>query len=831
MVVIFKYALSSIRDKKARAALIIIAIMLSATLLFVSVSLSDTLIELYKERMRQISGTAELMVTSNDNDLLDKEILNEITSKYKEQYDYAVGIFNYKGVYKEENKEISLLGINLEDLEKYNSITLDSGTLEKNLESDEIIISNRTAARFNINLGDEIVLNLNKVESKYKVSGIAQNKGLFLDESEQIYSIVDHQGLNEKLNINEKYNIIFLKTNSRTEILNFQKELQQAFTEINVDEPFTIGEIENQVNRIAMPLMLVTIVISLISIYIIYSSFKVITLEKLSIIGVFRSVGASKSKANQIFIIESIIYGLIGGTLACAFGIGILYLVSYISLPEDIRVTTNIKLNLSYIRLIATMGISIFISLISCLMPIFKVSSNSIKSIIFNEEKYKKSLGVKGYILGLVFVVGSIILPRIVDSGSLLVISMISIILAIVGIVILVEPLLKLMVNVLSIIFKNTRKGVVNMSLNNVLTNESIINSIRLLAIGIATLLMINTISSSVGTEVLNFYKNIAKYDLEYKTNFLDEDRVQAIQEMNDIESVMPIYQGNDIGVVDHNDTISLIESVDKDRFTEYWNIVFYDDIDELFSKLEEGDNIILTTILRDRYNLSVGDEIILEFAKNQKTFKIIGFVYTLNENGSYALTSNESAKNFFDLSYYSDLYVNLKEHNYYQFEKELKNTYGDEEYVVNLKDEVTEEKMNANKQLFTILSSVSILALIIGIIGISNNQIISYFQRRKFLAIFRSIGMNKTQIAIMLLIESIITGIIGGIIGNIAGYIMITIVPFVMKGIKLPIPLHINYQLFIIYLFGALIIIIMSSIIPMIKEKKATIIESIKYE
>ena len=557
MGIIIKYAIDSIRDRKARAILIIIAIMLSSTLLFVSLSLSDTLIDLYKERMRQFSGTAELMITSkNKNDLIDKQVLENIHDDYKDKYDYTIGVLNYTSNYKQANKEISLLGIKMDDLKKFNPITLEEGNIDGQLQDDEIIISSRTAKRYNINLKDEIKLYINNTEKIYKVVGIAQNKGIFLDESEVIYSIVSFDGMNKYLGQDEKCNIIFFKTSINSDVIKLQREMQQSYDSLKIEEPFTIEEIDEQVNRIATPLLLVTIVIALISVYIIYSSFKVITMEKISTIGIFRSVGASKYKANLIFIIESLFYGFIGGILACILGIGILYLVSYLSIPIDLRSSVDINLNFNYIGLVITMIVSLILSLISCLIPIIRVSSMSIKSIIFNEVKAKKKTKYKMTFLGIIFIIDALIFPRNASSDMLLISSMISIILAITGIAFLVEPILKLIARICIYIFINSKKGTVNIALNNVLNNESIVNSIRLLTIGIATLLMINTVSTSVGKEVLNFYENIAIYDLEYKTTNLDQDRVEEIKKMNQVDSIMPVYQGINIEVSGMNDTI-----------------------------------------------------------------------------------------------------------------------------------------------------------------------------------------------------------------------------------------------------------------------------------
>lgn len=86
-----------------------------------------------------------------------------------------------------------------------------------------------------------------------------------------------------------------------------------------------------------------------------------------------------------------------------------------------------------------------------------------------------------------------------------------------------------------------------------------------------------------------------------------------------------------------------------------------------------------------------------------------------------------------------------------------------------------------------------SLLALLIGIFGVFNNLIISFLERRRSLAVLRSVGMSKNQALKMFFIEALTGGLIGGIIGALCGYILISISPLILRAIAglLGIPLH----------------------------------------
>ena len=55
------------------------------------------------------------------------------------------------------------------------------------------------------------------------------------------------------------------------------------------------SEIDAQIKPIRIPFMFMLILVVLISTFIIYTSFKVITLERLPMLGTFRSIGATKN--------------------------------------------------------------------------------------------------------------------------------------------------------------------------------------------------------------------------------------------------------------------------------------------------------------------------------------------------------------------------------------------------------------------------------------------------------------------------------------------------------------------------------------------------------
>ncbi|HNU80937.1 MAG TPA: FtsX-like permease family protein, partial [Bacillota bacterium] len=93
------------------------------------------------------------------------------------------------------------------------------------------------------------------------------------------------------------------------------------------------------------------------------------------------------------------------------------------------------------------------------------------------------------------------------------------------------------------------------------------------------------------------------------------------------------------------------------------------------------------------------------------------------------------------------------------------------------------------------------------------------------------SMGMSKGQIIKMIFIEALSGGIVGGAVGVFSGVVNISIVPYVLKAIDLPIPIHYSAVLMAFSLAGGVAVTLIASVSPALKSSRLNIIEAVKYE
>lgn len=827
--IILKFILKNICEKKFRTFLIVFSIMISSALLFASTAMSGTLGKMYADRMKQYYGSADLLITNNENSSTFP--IMQGVKRYTEHFEYMVGAFNGSAVYKPNVNEsvwLSLFAVDYDDLQTMNPFSMSEQLESKSFSGEKIIISRTTADKYKLAIGDYLDLSINNVKYKYLVWGIAQPSGIFADNGMNIQVAVPKEALSLIYNAKNREGTIYLKLKEPNEKKDLMKLLAKEYPRHSVKEPFSKEELASQTAPLTTAFLLMTVIVFFMSAFIVHSSFKVLTVERLPVIGTFRSVGATRKMTDRVLLFESSVYSIIGGLCGCVLGIGILYILSYMSRPmwlQNFVPTAEFSLG----HLILTFITAIALGLLSSILPIIKVARIPVKDIILNSVEKKHSKKRLKLVIAIISIIAAVAIPPFINPAKTLPLLMVCMLLSIVSVVLFVPYLINFSVMVFGkiygLIFGN--EGI--LAVKNLKDNKSIVNNISLLAIGLSSLLMINIVSSSVGKEVVNVYNDL-NYDIwltYYDSNTNFEKLLRTVDGVGDVSAA---YEVSNIEISNINSSISVIDGINKNNFSEFWDIHIIGDTQKMLNRLEEGRNIMISKSLKERFNVKEGDFLELKFEKGIKSYKIIGFFNTLMYNGDYSIVSDKYLKSDATLNNYSNFYIKTTLDPDVVCEN-INKKFPKTNMYLSTMEQMEIDNTNGNNQMFAILNGFSIMSLIIGIFGVLNNFVISFLERKHWLAVYRSIGMNKVQIVKMLFIESLTGGIIGGIAGIASGFVLIMNIGYILKGMNLPIEIHLTTSLFIYALIGGITITILASISPALKSSKMNIMEAIKYE
>lgn len=810
----------------------IFSITLSSALFFASGAIADTMVKMYENRLMQYYGSSEILIQPEEkspSQFLSLAGADKISGKLA----YAVGAVQASASYKLNEREtisFTLNGIDLADLQVLNPVGFSAGEALYPFEGKKVIISENAAKKFNLKPGDYIDLGIRGNLSKFRICALAAPAGPFLDESQSYYAITPRETLASIFDARGRVNIIYIKASDPENKAGLMDELKQIYKRYNVREPFSREEFAQQISSMTTPFMLMSIIVTLMSIFIIYTSFKVVTMERLPVIGAFRSIGATRKTTNLVLLLESLAYGIFGGGAGCILGIGILYVMAYFTRPVG---AAGFKPTIDFApsQLAAAFIIAVVLSLVSCLIPIIMISRIPVKEIVLNtmQKAAKKSLWK--LVAGIALLAASLIAPAYTPLNLAMIVDNICMLTSVAGVVLLVPYITSAFVFLLEKLYVPLFGNIGILAAKNLKQNKSVLNNISLLAIGISSLLMINTISNCVVKEVANFYRD-AKFDVWMLYAAQGDRNLEGIiRQADGVAGTYGVYEANNVEVMNEDSyRISVLQGVDLAKYMEYWKLDLSEDGEKLVKELNEGRSIILSGTLKEKFNVEKGGTITLKLKDIERTYRIIGFVNTLFNNGSIALISESNFKMDTGDRFYANVYVKTSA-DPASVKAEIQKRLSKRPNYSLTVDEMSIQNKKSNDNMFIILKGFSIMALVIGIFGVLNNLVISFIERRRTLAMLRSIGMSRKQTVKMIFIEALSGGIVGGITGIFAGFFLIWVIPYVLKAINLSVPISYPYGSVSNYIAAGVIITIAASISPALKSSRINIIEAVKYE
>jgi putative ABC transport system permease protein len=784
---------------------------------------------MFRDRLKQWFGSAELMVTAGRN-APSGLFRPHVVEPFADRLDYAVGTIRSSGLYTEGEEAVSfnLHALELEDARRMNPFTLVETRDLEPFTGRKIILSAPEAERLGLEPGDTVKLEIADHEHRFTLAGIAEPVGFFTDDGSNHAALVPISTLASFFDARGRVGIVYVKPAPGVSREDLLREMKGALPRYEVRETISEQELTANIQEMTVPFKVMLTLVLSISVFIVYSSFQVITTERLPVIGTFRSIGATRLMTNGVLFVESLVYGVLGGILGVILGIGAVYGMTYMTAGDWLR-QTDMTLVVTSAQAASSFGLGVGLALVSSALPIVRVSKIPVKNIILNmvERHVTKNLGKR--IAGTAFLVVGFAAPYGIPRSLALVGDTLSMLLALMGIIFLIPDLTSLFVLGFERIYLYLFGNVGILSAKNLRDNKSVINNIILLSIAISGLFFISTISDSVALYVTRHYRE-ANYDIAFNRWNMGRETELALQTVEGVEGTYGIYRSTGNRIADSDDRIEIIHGVEPRKYAAYFDYTFDGDRMELLRRLDDGRNIIVTYTLRRQYGYRPGDVISLELGEKPRDYTVVGFFDSVNWNGSYGLVGARYLKMDTGNSRYGEIFIKTSG-DPDEVMGNLTRKFRGRRFWARTVDDMARRNAESNEEFFAVLEGFSLVALIIGIVGIVNNFIIGFLERRRSFALYRSVGMSKVQLIRMIFIEALSGGIVGALAGIIAGGVLLLIVPHLMRAMNMPMKLFFRGITGLQFFLGGIIITLVASVSPALKSSKLNIIRSIKYE
>lgn len=820
--------LRNLKEEKLFSIISILGVALAVGLFISILGTTQTAINSFTEDIKKLNPDTNYQILPKFGNYFDESVYELLI-----KHDYKpIPVIKTDGLHEKTDTSINLFGIDTFSAFKQSRVRISPEQINIRVflnSIDGAILTKDVAKRIGVNKGDNFSLIVGNNKVNYRVAGILAGNRI----PTGIYQ--DIGNFQEKLSVFGKLSRIDLKSND-TDRLN--KILPQSVRLIS-----KAGVIKNEkdiLESFKFNLHFISFIAILVGFFMLYNTIFITVVKKRPQIGILRALGAGKKQILLIFIIQSIILGVIGSFLGLFLG----QILSFYSsrMVED-TVTTIFKpviieemFIFSNYALIAFI-IGLAISLIAAVLPAVEATrvkpTETVREGTF-ELRYLKFYK-QAFILGIILVVAGICFsladyflkifnqPFFSYAGILLVLAGFA-----AGSPYYLEKFLQKGQNLLKKIFRAPG------TISSADIYSSLYRfSIALISVTISTALIISmmVLINSFETSLKNWINKNLNADIFIKSsscssNFcfepIDSNVLSKIKDIDGIAALNPFmamqgkFRGRDV-----------IYGFGDEKVVKRYN----DNI--------ENYNIIRTTAvseyLKIKYGIEKGDDILIDTPAGRKKFKVREVFTSYSTTQGFIILDKSFQKKYWGSSAFTQLSVFLKKDA--DTEKVIKKIKEKLEgaYTLDiLNNNVLRQKvMGIFNNSFQITYAIQLTALIISLLGVANMLYAVALERKREISILKYLGADNKFLTKIYMISAGFIGFCGIIYGVILGFILSFITIKVVNTISFgwSISIHLNAVKIFITLMILLIFVILAGILPLKTIKQTDPKKSVSYE
>lgn len=764
----------------------------------------------------------------------------------------AVGITNNRAsLVTQENKLVTLLvaGINPDVDRRMRTYTVVDGRfLARHDKSQNILLVAKFAADHSIALGDSVVLRLaNGSDEKFKVIGLLADEGaghlnggsigfVNLDVADTVF---ERGGRLDQIDLVASPEI----ANSPARLNELKDKLQKMLGDnYVVAYPASTGEsISQALSGLNLGLGVFSVIALFVGMLLIYNTFAMTVAERTHEIGMLRSIGATKRQVLALVLGEAAFLGVIGALLGVIGG-----LILSIPLVKFMGMLLHISLDTFSIPtggLIQAVVIGLVTTLIAAFLPAWQASRISPTEALRARAGGREGLLLKhGWKAGLVLIALAVIdgtgLVRIFQGAQFFMATFLGAILLMPNIILWLEQRGR---GIISAIYGPVGQlGSRNLARAKGRTSLTV----GVLMIGVVMNVAIGAMSSSFKASIDDWINAAVGGDFfitSYQT--MREDVARDLLAVNGIAAVTPerILQlktagmTNAGGFTQREDSILLL-AIDPVTWREVSSFQFNggEDANAAMAELTHGDAVFISTVLKDRWKIERGDSLRLHTGRGDHDFRVAGVVVMFYQGGNSIIISRRDLEKYFGDSRVSLFIAKKKEgavaaevqarlKNGIAKTRNLEITTGDE-FRLNFSTEI--------QQFFTLFDAMVWIAVIVGALGVINTMTMNILERVREIGTLRSIGMNRRQLARMVLSEAIAMGMLGSIFGIAVAFPTSTVmVTGMSEGSGFPVRYVFPAAAFVAGVIIALIVSQAAALYPTWRASQINVTEAIRSE
>ena len=772
MKIVFKHILRNIWSKKGRSFLIVLALTVATTVFTLNLTLPDELVLKIQQTLRSVYGDVDIAMGTvegfsiNDIELGDEEI--RVTKS-----------MNLEGLYND--KPIAIQGLNIEEAKNFRMLNDDV----PNLSGNQVVISERQAEEHGFNEGQKLKVTFEDKEYVFEIVKIVENKGLnslTVEYPQFICNIEEAAKIRElSSDMTDAIFIDVIEEGKTSDYADFLGEHNDNYmVEMLADEE----SIKESCEFVSYLLLMIFVMATIMIMFVVSSLNKIIIAERMPVIGTFRSIGATRGKMNGILILENAVYGLIGGLIGGLLGYKLNSNVAGLFVTTNGVELTKDTSKINGVMILIGVTFAVLLQVIITAKAIIKANKKPVKDLIFDVHSSRYRVLKHRNVIGAVLIIASLVTNYVLKDINILV-TILAIVMLITGVAMVVPYLLQMITKVFAFVFRKLGFQSAFMASKNIGYNKMIVTSSRVVVVAVSLMLAIVTVSTSVTNLFQSFRLMVDDYDIVLSYVSKEEKDYEKLLEIEDVTHIEYLHAYWDEATYNDGKEFNVSPSIIGMKESRK----YIDELNYKISDLKENE-VLIDEVYAEKNNLEIGDSLKIKFVTLNKEFE---YIIKGTVNSTYFTTSRNVI--ILNYDYYIEniskipMQVQLKVEDGTDLEKikkDVKDTMKELDLKIQTVDEYITDQEESVAGIMSIFYVIIGLAVVLSFIGIINNQVISFIQRRKEIAVLNSTCMSKGQLKKMLFFETLLANFIAAAIAIVTSILATDMIDNFMKGMAM---------------------------------------------
>lgn len=672
----------------------------------------------------------------------------------------------------------------------YDSSLLQSGQITEGRAPngpDEIAINGGLADRADYAVGDKAPVLTDSPLKTYTIVGIVtfDGKKSFAGETDVFFDTATAQRV---LNFEGKFTEITIASDAgvsesqlRSRVAQVLPPHTQAITGAKLAEE-QASDVKQGLGFFNKFLLVFATIALFVGAFIIFNTFSMLVAQRTRELAMMRALGASRGQVNRAVLLEAVVVGLLSSLIGLGVGVGValglkaLFGVFGAQLPDAPTIVATRTV-------IASFLVGTLVTAAAAIMPARRASRVSPLAALREAATPDRSLKRQTIIGTVVLVLGAAAMTKSLRDGGLSLLGL-GTLMSFIGVAMLSPLVSRPVAAGVGRLFSRRLPGRLGRE-NAVRNPRRTAATAAALMIGLALISAVTVLGSSLKASVAKTISGAVGADFVLNTQgsgFPDAVLDQA-RNQDGVAQVAGV-KVDGMQLCD-NATCSHAKQVDVTAFpaTAINSLVTIDAVSG--STDLKPDTILVSEDAAKSKHLTVGETVVVQFARSQPEQVVVGGTYKTNQLVGNYLVDASKAKDFSTQRSVAAL-VGLRDPgDAPQVRKELDTALAAYPNItVQDQSEFVDQTKGQVNQVVTIINILLGLSVVIALLGVINTLALSVIERTRELGLLRAIGMARKQVKRMIRVESVLICTFGGLLGLVVGAVFGVALQQALKGV-----------------------------------------------